>query len=298
MGSDAGAAWRPLQTADRSWTLLHPVHGEACHSRAGAWQESLERYALACGLACAVPGSTLRLLDVGTGLGLNLAAALHVLAPRGVGLEAVGLERDPEVLRAALELGARPGVDAGPWGAPHACARAALGLALADPARAAGEGVPWGPGDRGGHRGHPGHRGTGGRAPGRLRLLLGDARTTLAALDPAERFDAVFLDPFSPAREPELWGADFLGELARRMAPGSLLSTYSAAWRVRLALARAGLRVGRGQRVGAKAEGTLASPDRALEPLPARLQRRLARTRPAPCGNWGAGGQEPPSAID
>ena len=51
--------WDTLATGDGSTTLVHPVHGEAFHSRAGAWQEARERYALACGLPVAaypVPG--------------------------------------------------------------------------------------------------------------------------------------------------------------------------------------------------------------------------------------------------
>jgi tRNA U34 5-methylaminomethyl-2-thiouridine-forming methyltransferase MnmC len=61
------------------------------------------------------------------------------------------------------------------------------------------------------------------------------------------------------------------------MAPGGLLSSYSAALPVRAGLAAAGLRVGVGARVGTKSSGTLASPDRTLAPLPPRLERRVAR---------------------
>ena len=247
----------PLRTDDGSWTLLHPVHGEACHSRAGAWEEALERHARACGLDRAAPGGSVRLLDVGTGPGWNLAAALHLVAARGARLEAVGLERDPEVLRAGIALGARPEAAAGPWAAAHGEVLVALGRALADPAAAARAGVPLG--------------------RGRLRLLLGDARATIALLPAEERFDAVFLDPFSPAREPELWAEPFLAALAARLAPGGSLSTYSAAFRVRLGLARAGLAVGRGARVGTKREGTVAGRGRGLEPLAAKVRRRLER---------------------
>jgi tRNA U34 5-methylaminomethyl-2-thiouridine-forming methyltransferase MnmC len=110
-----------------------------------------------------------------------------------------------------------------------------------------------------------------------LELVIGDARRTLPALSAERRFDAIFLDPFSRRVEPELWQEGFLAEVARRLAPGGWLSTYSASFPVRLALARAGLAVGRGARVGAKAEGTLASPDRPVPPLGARTARRLAR---------------------
>ena len=61
------------------------------------------------------------------------------------------------------------------------------------------------------------------------------------------------------------------------MAPGSWLSTYTASLAVRRGLKRAGLRVGRGPRVGAKAEGTLASPDLRPPPLTPRQERKLRR---------------------
>ena len=61
------------------------------------------------------------------------------------------------------------------------------------------------------------------------------------------------------------------------MASGALLTTYCAAFDVRVRLVALGLFVGRGARVGTKAEGTLASPDLNLPPLAPRLVRRLAR---------------------
>lgn len=226
--------WRSLVTGDGSTTLVHPLHGEAFHSRAGAWEEARERYARACGLA-AFRGSTFRLLDVGTGLGLNLAAAIEALAGTGAKLEAVTLERDAAVVEAGLALPQPPEV-----------ARWVAGVRA-------------------------------GLASGAIRLVLGDARDTLPSLEAGLRFDAVFLDPFSPRVEPDLWSPSFLAEIARRMAPGSILSTYSAATAVRAGLLAAGLRVGPGGRVGTKAEGTLASPDRFLETFDDRTRRRIER---------------------
>jgi tRNA U34 5-methylaminomethyl-2-thiouridine-forming methyltransferase MnmC len=112
---------------------------------------------------------------------------------------------------------------------------------------------------------------------GVLRLLVGDARTTLPALPDDERFDAVFLDPFSPQVEPDLWAPEFLARVARRMAAGSRLSTYSASLSVRAALRAAGLRVGPGARVGTKSSGTVASPDLDPGQLDARTASRVER---------------------
>jgi tRNA U34 5-methylaminomethyl-2-thiouridine-forming methyltransferase MnmC len=242
--------WRPLRTGDGSYTLVHPVHGEACHSRAGAWQEARERFARACRLS-EFRGEILRLLDIGTGLGLNLAAALEALDGTPARLLAVSLEKDESVLRAALELPRETELpsEVERW---HAPVRSAIQGGLE----------------------------TGREAPlgrGTLRLLLGDARETLPALPDTEKFDAVFLDPFSPKVEPDLWHLLFLREIARRMAPGSVLSTYSASLSVRAALAAAGLGVAPGARVGTKTEGTLAGPDLDVEGFDERTRRRIER---------------------
>lgn len=57
--------------------------------------------------------------------------------------------------------------------------------------------------------------------------------------------DAWFLDGFAPARNPELWTADLMAEVARHTAPGGTVATYTAAGHVRRALADAGFEVTR-----------------------------------------------------
>lgn len=258
--------WRRVPTADGSPTFVHPGHGEACHSDSGAWTEACQRYARACRLAeRSRPGAVVRVLDVGTGLGLNIAAALAAVEGAEASLELVTMESDLEVVRAALEAfgdGSHPAAPSSDLPADLEVAwrpvRRALALALeAEPVLPA-QGVPLG-------------------RLGRLRLLLGDARRTLDALPARPAFDAVFLDPFSPRVAPELWQPDFLARVARRMAPGSLLSTFSVSLAVRAGLVAAGLRVGPGPRVGRKAAGTLASPDGIVPPLDPRTRRRLER---------------------
>ena len=235
--------WTPIRTADGSWTLRDETLGQACHSLSGAWEQARLRYAGPCRVReLGLERGVVRLLDIGTGLGLNLAAALAALDGTGARLEAVTFERDAEVLSRARELADWP-AEVEAW---LRSAHEALG----------GE----------------------ARVGVSIRLVVGDAREQLPAIDELP-FDAVFLDPFSPQVAPELWSEAFLAEIARRMTPQSVLSTYSASFAVRLSLARAGLVVGRGPRVGAKAEGTLASREWALPPLEGRLQRRLERRR-------------------
>jgi tRNA U34 5-methylaminomethyl-2-thiouridine-forming methyltransferase MnmC len=253
--------WSLVETEDGSPTLFHGGVGQACHSRAGAWREARETYAGGAQLReRALEGglSRCRLLDVATGLGWNLAAALEALDGTGCTLEAVALESDARVLRRAVALARRePTVRVYPW---WGLVADAVERALEQPDSA----LPVALGDGGSS----------------LRLVLGDGRVTLERLiarEPELAFDTVFLDPFSPSADPSLWEWGFLDRIASCMAPGSLLVTYCAASRVRLGLALAGLRVGRGPGTGKKAEGTLASPDAAVPPLPARAAANLAR---------------------
>ncbi|WBL33392.1 tRNA (5-methylaminomethyl-2-thiouridine)(34)-methyltransferase MnmD [Sinirhodobacter sp. HNIBRBA609] len=74
-------------------------------------------------------------------------------------------------------------------------------------------------------------------------VILGDARQTLPAWQ--GRADAWFLDGFSPAKNPELWGEDLMAEVARHTAPGGTFATYTAAGFVRRGLAAAGFAVER-----------------------------------------------------
>ncbi len=243
-------AWRTLVTADGSWTLVHPGHGEACHSRSGAWLEAVERFAVPCRLsACA--REELRLLDVGTGIGLNIAAALAALAPTGARLVVDTLERDRSVLERAIEHARDLDGDPGPGADWHAIVLEALAGAADSP----GEPVELG-------------------RTGRLRLYLGDARSTLETLAESH-YHAVFLDPFSPRVEPDLWQPAFLARVARSMATGALLSTYSAATHVRAGLLAAGLGVGPGPSVGAKSEGTLAGRGTAVPAFEERVRQRI-----------------------
>ena len=251
-------------TEDGSATLVDGS-GRACHSSSGAWTQARERYAAGLGLGRRRDLATCRLLDVGTGTGLNLAAALEALAPAGVPLVVHALECSRGVLERSLAL---TWPAATPW---HGQVQEALAAALDQGAEArAARGVPLGDG-------------------GRLHLCLGDGRAELPRLDPGVRFDAVHLDPFAPAEAPELWEAEFLAQVARRMDPGARLVTYSASLEVRARLALAGLVVGRLGKVGAKAEGTAAErprdpgrpgepgPAGPLEPLVPRTARKLAR---------------------
>ena len=83
-----------------------------------------------------------------------------------------------------------------------------------------------------------------------VEVIEADARLALPLWQ--GRADAWFLDGFSPAKNPELWGADLMADVARHTAPGGTFATYTAAGHVRRALAAAGFRVTRQPGFGTK----------------------------------------------
>lgn len=89
-----------------------------------------------------------------------------------------------------------------------------------------------------------------------FEMIEGDARATLPGW--AGRADAWFLDGFSPAKNPELWGEDLLAEVARHTAPGGTAATYTAAGFVRRGLEAAGFAVERAPGYGRKRHMTRA----------------------------------------
>jgi len=266
-------AWRREWTADGSPTLVHPVHGEACHNRVGAWLESQERYVRACGLPEFFAAGTqrpLRLLDVGTGLGMNLSAALCAAETAGGVLHAVSFESDTSVLDEAARWCAE-GEVRGPSARWWPLVQAALTEARGNP----GEWVSL----AGRHR---------------LQLCLGDASEQLFTLADTLFFDACFFDPFSASADDSLWGAPFLMECARRLASGGRLSTYSERADARLAWTAAGLHVAEGAPLGEKRAGSLAlrvaDTTESVRPQPsAKLTALLLRRLPQWCAERGLG---------
>ncbi|MGR3375507.1 tRNA (5-methylaminomethyl-2-thiouridine)(34)-methyltransferase MnmD [Salipiger abyssi] len=83
-----------------------------------------------------------------------------------------------------------------------------------------------------------------------FRMIAGDARETLPRWEGVA--DAWFLDGFSPAKNPELWGPELMEEVARHTAIGGTAATYTAAGHVRRALAAAGFEVSREPGYGRK----------------------------------------------
>ncbi len=108
-------------------------------------------------------------------------------------------------------------------------------------------------------------------------LLRGDAREAVQTLE-SSTIDTVFHDPFSPAKNPELWTVDFFKHIHRVIRPGGVITTYSSAQHIRMALMEAGFTIGKGPSVGKKREGTVATISGPIQKLPEEEIKTLRRS--------------------
>ncbi len=74
-----------------------------------------------------------------------------------------------------------------------------------------------------------------------LTICVGTAEDRLAGWDGLA--DAWYLDGFAPSRNPEMWSAELMAEIAGHTRPGGTFATYTSAGWVRRNLAAAGFTV-------------------------------------------------------
>ncbi|WP_420429311.1 tRNA (5-methylaminomethyl-2-thiouridine)(34)-methyltransferase MnmD [Kordiimonas sp.] len=96
-----------------------------------------------------------------------------------------------------------------------------------------------------------------------LLLLFGDAPNALSRLN--AKVDAWFLDGFAPAKNPAMWSAEILDQVARLAKPGTKLATFTAAGFVRRGLSERGFEIVKAPGYGRKRERLIGE---AQAPLP------------------------------
>ncbi len=208
---------RVVNTADGSRTLYSDSYGQTMHSHRGALTESRHVFLEGAGVAVRLgQGAATHVLEVGFGTGLNFFLTADLALKTGAPLEYVALERDLLPSRLIKGLGYEAGLE-------H--------RSLLQKFFEVRDNLPE----------PPAGRYTFSLAKGvGLELRLGDAAG--ARLEPG-RYDAVYLDAFSPDANPELWSEDFLGRLYRALRPGGCLSSYCVKGEVRRRLQALGFAV-------------------------------------------------------
>jgi tRNA U34 5-methylaminomethyl-2-thiouridine-forming methyltransferase MnmC len=218
----------PCLTDDGSYTFFSEQFGQTFHSKYGAKEESIFKYAIPTLLAEKASLGHLRILDICYGLGYNSAAALATIwrSNPNCTIEIIALELDRSVPVSAIEHHLL-----NDWEEPIPQLLTRLGRAeLIETAKL------------------------------KAQLIFGDARQTIdRVIDRSFQADAIFLDPFSPTACPQLWTVEFIDRVAKCCAADGIIATYSCAAAVRAALVSARLFVGDSTPVGRKSPGTIAS---------------------------------------
>jgi tRNA U34 5-methylaminomethyl-2-thiouridine-forming methyltransferase MnmC len=224
----------------RSGEIMHPGLGP----RREAELLYVEQTRLAVRLAAPDP-APVRVLDVGLGAATNALAVLDCTRRVKVrALQLTSLEQDDGPVRLALSQ---------PDHFPVQAAHRDVLEALLTHRRVDGPGFLW-------------------------TWLVGDALLALSQLDALQ--DVICFDPFSPEVNPSFWTVAALARFRKVLAPGGVLSTYSASTRTRVTLLLAGFWVGAGAAAAVKKETTVASdgPEALEHPLGPRWLERWTRS--------------------
>jgi len=221
-----------IKTADGSYTLKsNSVDGksETMHTHHGAITESMEKFVKPAGLE---GKKEVKVLDICSGLGYNAASCIEFLDD-STDIEIDMVEISKETLASSLFID-NP-------------------IKSYDIVKKAVENKLYNTGTLG----FEFHK---EKIPDRIKISihLNDARDVVKEIG-QNRYDAVFLDPFSPLKSPELYTLEFFLILKNLLKSDGVILTYTSASPVRSAMVHAGLYVGEGPLFGRKSGGTVAS---------------------------------------
>jgi len=247
---------KKIITRDGSETLFNTDFNEAYHStKAGALTESLYKFIYPCKIdRLAEQERTINILDVGFGLGYNVATAIFVSKEKNPNfhLNILSVESDKDILQ-KIKL-----VDF-----PSALKEIYKGLLT----------------------GVFSHSLIGDKVYRvykvksthfSLNIVFGDGREVMQDfLKQKYVFDAVFYDAFSPKVNAEMWTLEIFRVVYRLMTQKAILATYSASLSVRKALLRAGFKIGLVQPIGRKSFSTVATKNGDIPPLPEEERVRI-----------------------
>ena len=220
-----------IQTEDGTSTLFLKEYSQAMHSISGAYEESLLKHVIPSKILTN-DSDVLYILDVGFGLGYNVLAIINEFIKKNTEqvLNIISLEKERFFLQFMDEIKFNDTRDDI--------------YSFIKNVYISGEGK---------------------LKKINLKLLFGDARLSLKSLDKI-KFHAVFQDPFSPSKNPELWTVNYFCKLKELIDETGIITTYSSADHIRRAMIEAGFITGPGPSVGKKREGTVASL-RKVEPV-------------------------------
>ena len=227
---------KQLVTKDGSRTLRHPTHQETYHSAFGALTESEMVFLRNSGVSARLErGIHTRVLEIGFGTGLNFLATAVAANNARCALHYTAIEIDPLDDAVFADLLAANF----PEQKDLVSKTIAAVQAFRNPGRQATtqQQMPDLGNEARSERAQHGADGVPLTELISLRLIIGDALTVQI---PGDRFDALYLDAFSPQHNPELWTADFLGKAKALLKTDATLVSYCVSRSFRDSLTDAG----------------------------------------------------------
>jgi len=215
---------KKIVTMDGSETLYNEEYEDHYHSKSGAVEESFEKFVKPAITDKTLSKGFIRILDIGFGLGYNAIAAIDYIQDnnKNCEIELISLEKD-------LKLDELKSLN------PKLRNYNIIQKISFDPITNSylfeEKNV-------------------------RLQVKIGEATEIIKKIK--LEFDAIFLDGFSPKKNPELWTRSFFSELYRVIRVGGILTTYSYSREIRDNLSSVGFIVKDGPIVGRRSPSTVA----------------------------------------
>ncbi len=244
-----------ILTADGTETFFNQEYREAYHStKAGAYTESLHKFIIPCRITELSKKGKISILDVGFGLGYNVAVAVKKALEVNpeVSIEIISIEKDKDVFNRIKNLNIPDSLkDIYSFILSGMFTDIDLNGVSFYGYLAQKENVF-------------------------LKVLIGEGRKLLKKIsDTGILFDAVFYDAFSPKVNTEMWTVDIFKIVRSLIKEEAILATYSASLAVRKGFLEAGFKIGLVEPIGRKSYSTVATIKGDIPPLTEKEKNRL-----------------------
>jgi len=248
-----------IKTADGTETILNEEYGEAYHStKAGAYKESLHKFVNVCRIPeLAKEKKYIHILDVGFGLGYNVAVAIKeaTASNQSVKLKIISIEKDKTIFEKIKKIEIHKELQdiyerllKGKFSLEQIGEKEFEIYDVSD-------------------------------KNFELKIIFGEGRQIIKQLVKTElKFDAVFFDPFSPKVNTEMWTTNLFKLIKKLMKEEGIFATYSASLGVRKGLIEAGFKIGLVEPIGRKSYSTAATIKGKIPPLTEKEKQRLEKS--------------------
>lgn len=220
--------YRLIVTGDGSYSLQDSSFNEQMHTKHGAYKESVYKHIIPSKIT-EIKKDAINILDIGFGAGYNILSTCEMLYGKKK-LNIISFEYDNSAVPKLKEIQFGDKRDEFYEKIIQAIEHGKFTSSLLN-----------------------------------IEIHYGDARKSIRTIEkPEDGFDAVFHDPFSPNKNCELWTYEFFKRIYDLISKNGMLTTYSSAPQIRMALLECGFFVGKSKNKAFIKDGTVASKNKVL----------------------------------